>query len=37
MFDLNTVITSELPAIFVSNIVPLPNIEMRMDVSKTSN
>lgn len=37
MFDLNTVITSELPAIFVSNIVPLPNIEMRMDVSKNSN
>lgn len=37
MFDLYNSITSELPIIFVSNIVPLPNIEMRIDVSKNSN
>ncbi len=37
MFDLYNVISSELPAIFVSNIVPLPNIEMRIDVSKKAN
>lgn len=37
MFDLYNSITSELPIIFVSNIVPLPNIEMAIDVSKNSN
>lgn len=37
MFDLNNVIKGELPVIFVSSIVPLPNVEMRIDVSKKSN
>ena len=37
MFDNRTITTSELPAIFVNGIVPLPHNEIRIDLSSTAN
>ena len=37
MFDNKTITTSELPAIFVNGIVPLPHNEIRIDLSSAAN